>query len=74
MIDMIRKGYDSDPPNMAMHIQKTDNFRRTIVDKDGLTLSRSIRGTSNIESFYQYLPLLFDIPWLGHDIVIFFLR
>ena len=65
MLDMIRKGYASDPPNMAMYIQKTDNFGRTIVDKDGLTLYRSIRGTSNLESLHQYLTTSFGHTMAG---------
>lgn len=67
MLKMVKNGYASDPPNLAMYITKTDNKGRHMVDKDGLALYRSIRGTSNLESFHQYLTTSFGHtkagPW-----------
>ena len=63
MLDLVKKGYASDPPNCAMCIQKKDEHGRKLVDKDGLTLYRSIRGTSNLESLHQYLTTSF-----GHTV------
>ena len=39
MLEMVKNGYASDPPNLAMYITKTDNKGRPMVDKDGHTLS-----------------------------------
>ena len=73
MLDMFRKGYASDPPSMAMYIHKTDNFGRRMVDKDGLALYRSIRGTSNLESLHQYLTISFGHtvagPWYSDSLL-----
>lgn len=59
MLTMLKKGYASDPPGMAMYLPKRDSYGRTMVDGDGLTLYRSIRGTSNLESLHQYLTTSF---------------
>ena len=73
MSDIVRKGYASDPPSMAMYIHKTDNFGRRMVDKDGLALYRSIRGTSNLESLHQYLTTSFGHtvagPWYSDSLL-----
>ena len=73
MLDMFRKGYASDPPSMAMYIHKTDNFGRRMVDKDGLALYRSIRGTSNLKSLHQYLTTSFGHtvagPWYSDSLL-----
>ena len=63
MLEMVKKGYASDPVNIAMYIAKTNRHGIPLVDKDGLTLYRSIRGTSNLESLHQYLTTSF-----GHTI------
>ena len=61
MLEMVKKGYASDPVNIAMYIAKTNRHGIPLVDKDGLTLYRSIRGTSNLESLHQYLTTSFVI-------------
>lgn len=63
MLKTIKKGYASDPPNMSLYLPKTDRHGRVVVDEDGLTLYRSIRGTSNLESLHQYLTTSF-----GHTV------
>ena len=63
VLELVKQGYASDPEHMSMYIPKTDSFGRVMVDKDGLQLYRSIRGTSNLESLHQYLTTSF-----GHTI------
>lgn len=63
VLEMVKKGYCSDPPGMELYVEKTDKWGRKIVDVDGLTLYRSVRGTSNLESLHQYLTTSF-----GHTI------
>lgn len=63
VLEMVKKGYCSDPPGMELYVEKTDKWGRKIVDEDGLTLYRSARGTSNLESLHQYLTTSF-----GHTI------
>ena len=63
MLETVKLGYASDPPHMRMYIQKTDKFGRPAVDRDGLVLYRSLRGTSNLESLHQYLTTSF-----GHSV------
>lgn len=67
VLELVKRGYASDPPNLAMYVEKTDDEGRKMVDKDGLTLYRSIRGTSNLESLHQYLTTSFGHttsgPW-----------
>ena len=63
MLELVKKGYASDPPGMAMYLPKTDSYGRPLIDKDGLKLYRSVRGTSNLESLHQYLTTSF-----GHTV------
>ena len=63
MLDTVKKGYASDPPHMRMYVQKTNKYGQPAVDRDGLILYRSLRGTSNLESLHQYLTTTF-----GHSI------
>ena len=63
MLELVKKGYASDPPGMAMYVPKTDAYGRKMVDSDGLKLYRSVRGTSNLESLHQYLTTSF-----GHTV------
>lgn len=63
VLDLVKKGYASDPPGMSLYVEKTDTFGRLMKDKDGLTLYRSLRGTCNLESLHQYLTTSF-----GHTI------
>lgn len=63
MLEMVKKGYASDPPNVSLYTAKTDSYGRIMVDKDGLVLYRSLRGTSNLESMHQYLTTSF-----GHTV------
>ena len=48
---------------MAMYLPKTDSYGRPLIDKDGLKLYRSVRGTSILESLHQYLTTSF-----GHTV------
>ena len=77
MLELVKKGYGSDPPKISMYIPKTDRFGKPIVDRDGLTLYRSIRGTSNLESLHQYLTTSFGHtiagPWYS-DILLTIVR
>ena len=59
MLDLVKLGYTSDPDKIAMYVPKTDKYGKEMVDKDGLTLYRSLRGTSNLESLHQYLNTSF---------------
>ena len=59
MLEMVKKGYGSDPIGMGMYVHKTDKYGKVMVDKDGLSLYRSLRGTSNLESLHQYLTTSF---------------
>lgn len=63
MLELVKKGYATDPTNLGMYVPKTDNYGRQMVDEDGLVLYRSLRGTSNLESLHQYLTTSF-----GHTI------
>ena len=67
MLEVFKKGYASDPQGYSMYVTKTNNFRIKMVDKDGLTLYRSLQGTSNLESLHQYLTTSFGHtkagPW-----------
>jgi hypothetical protein len=56
---MIADGYISDPPGYDFYVRKTDSRGRVMVDKDGLRLYRSLRGTSTLESLRQKLTLCF---------------
>ena len=77
MLELVKQGYASDPPNVSMYIPKTDRFGRKLIDKDGLTLYRSIRGTSNLESLHQYLTTSFGHtvagPWYS-DVLLAIVR
>ena len=55
MLELVKKGYASDHPGMAMDIPKADYYGRPFMDNGGLKLYRSMRGTSNLESLHQYL-------------------
>ena len=55
MLLTVKRGYWSDPPNMPMHVRKTDKYGRYVVDSDGLNIYRSLRGTSNMGSLHQHL-------------------
>lgn len=52
---------------------KTDRFGRIMIDRDGLPLYRSIRGTSNLESIHQYLTTSFGHtmagPWYSDSLL-----
>ena len=65
MLAMVKKGYASDPPSLSMYIPKTNSYGESMVDKDGLVLYRSIKGTSNLESLYQYLTTSFGCTMAG---------
>ena len=51
--------YASDPPGYDFYVRKTDSRGRVMLDKDGLRLYRSFRGTSTLESLHQKLTLCF---------------
>jgi hypothetical protein len=59
VLKMIADGYISDPPGYDFYVRKTDSRGRVMVDKDGLRLYRSLRGTSTLESLRQKLTLCF---------------
>lgn len=59
VLEMVKKGYASDPPGMSLYVLKTDKYGKPMKDEDGLVLYRSIRGTSNLESLHQYLTTSF---------------
>lgn len=65
MLELVKQGFGSDPPNIALYVPKTNKEGRVIVDKDGLTLYRSLRGTSNLESLHQYLTTSFGHTMAG---------
>ena len=65
MLAMVKKGYASDPPSLSMYIPKNNHNGAPMVDKDGLVLYRSIRGTSNLESLHQYLTTSFGHTMAG---------
>ena len=73
MLEMIKQGYGSDPPLMSMYVPKTNMNGNTAVDKDGLTLYRLLRGTSNLESLHQYLTTSFGHtvagPWCSNNLL-----
>ena len=56
-----------------MCIPKTDTLGRPVIDKDGLVLYRSLRGTSNLESLHQYLTTSFGHtvsgPWYSDTLL-----
>ena len=62
---MVKKGYASDPLNVPMYFKKTNKYGRVMIDKDGLTLYRSVQGTSNLESLHQYLTTSFGHTMAG---------
>lgn len=53
----IRQGYVSDPPGIDFYTRKTDNYGKPMVDRDGLWLFRSFRGTNLLESMHQTLTI-----------------
>lgn len=59
MLELVKKGYASDPIGMNMYVHKTDKYGKVMLDQDGLKLYRSLRGTSNLESTHQYLTTSF---------------
>lgn len=65
VLDLVKKGYGSDPKNLNLYVPKTDSMGRNMVDKDGLQLYRSLRGTSNLESLHQYLTTSFGHTYAG---------
>lgn len=65
MLDLVKKGYASDPPGVHLYLPKTDSLGRQMRDKDGLPLYRSLRGTSNLESLHQYLTTSFGHTMAG---------
>lgn len=65
MLDLVKQGYASDPPHIAMYVPKTDRRGKKMVDQDGLQLYRSLRGTSNLESLHQYLTTSFGHTMSG---------
>ena len=77
VLDQVKNGYASDPPGFLMHIPKTNQYGVDMVDKDGLALYRSLRGTSNLESLHQYLTTSFGHtkagPWYS-DLLLTVLR
>lgn len=77
MLEIVRKGYASDPTHMSMYVPKTNAYGQNMKDRDGLQLYRSIRGTSNLESLHQYLTTSFDHttagPWYS-DMVLAIVR
>ena len=66
-LELVDKGCTSDPQGHSMYVTKTNNFGIQMVDKDGLTLYKSLQGTSNLESLHQYLTTSFGHtkagPW-----------
>lgn len=65
VLEMVKKGYASDPPGLSLYVPKTDRYGRNMVDRDGLQLYRSLRGTSNLESLHQYLTTSFGHTMAG---------
>lgn len=67
VLELAKNGFLSDPPGLLMYVPKTDINGKIMIDKDGLTLYRSLRGTSNLESLHQYLTTSFGHttsgPW-----------
>lgn len=59
VLEMIRLGYLSDPPNAQFYTRKTNIHGQPMVDKDGLWLFRSFRGTPLTESMHQNLSTSF---------------
>lgn len=53
VLKLVKDGYASDPSGFCLYVQKTDNSGKQMIDKDGLPMYRSLRGTSNLESFHQ---------------------
>lgn len=52
MLKMIKKVYASKPPGMLMYIPKMDKYGRPVIDKDGVALYRSMRGTRKLETLH----------------------
>lgn len=73
MLELVKKGYASDPPGLELYVPKTDKYGRVMVDRDGLQLYRSLRGTSNLESLHQYLTTSFGHtmsgPWYSDSLL-----
>ena len=42
VLNMVKKIYASDPLNVPMYFKKTNKYGRFMIDKDGLTLYRSV--------------------------------
>lgn len=59
VLELVKKGYASDPDGVCLYSPKTNRDGKVMKDKDGLPLYRSLRGTSNLESFHQYLTTSF---------------
>ena len=55
VLKAILRGEYSDPPGplCEFYCQKTDNYGQYMVDKDGLWVYRSMRGTSLLSSMHQ---------------------
>lgn len=74
MLELVKMGYASDPDHISLYAPKTDSFGRPMVDRDGLKLYRSIRGTSNLESLHQYLTTSFGHtmagPWYSDSLLV----
>ena len=59
VLKLVSEGYASDPSGVCLYVPKTDKAGNVMKDKDGLPLFRSLRGTSNLESFHQYITTSF---------------
>lgn len=59
MLELVKKGFGSDPEGLSLYVPKTDKYGKQMIDADGLPLYRSLRGTSNLESLHQYLTTSF---------------
>ena len=67
VLKAILRGEYSDPPGplCEFYCQKTDNYGQDMVDKDGLWVYRSMRGTSLLSSMHQNITKAFGNTMAG---------
>jgi len=62
---MVKSGLLSDPPGYSFYVRRCNKDGTPKVDKNGLQLYRSIRGTSTLESMHETLTRSFGHTYSG---------
>lgn len=65
ILKMIENGFISDPPGISFYVEVLNSDGTPKLDKKGLQLYRSIRGTSMVESFHELLTRCFGHTQAG---------